>query len=159
MYNKALRYADLMFLIVIFISMHSLIGSLIAQSKGFFPCLLYEIQRAVLLLIFSFSISGVFSPGKNRFLFLTEAFSGGLIFVSIIHIAALYSLIPDPCKWFAKKRINEMDLTIASCSEKSWEPFGIPAQIGSCIIGIGLFIGIRLARKRLLHSSGEDTAS
>ncbi len=159
MYSKALRYADLMFLIVIFISMHSLIASLVAQTKGFFPCLLCEIQRAVFLLIFSFSISGVFSPGKNRFLILTEAFSGVLICVSIIHIAALYSLMPDSCKWFATKRISEMDVSVASCSEKSWEPFGIPAQVGSCIIGIGLFIGIRLARKRLLHSSGEDTAS
>lgn len=158
MYNKALRYADLMFLMVMFISMHSVIASLVAQTKGFFPCLLCEIQRAALLLIFSFSISGVFSLDKKRYLLFTEVLSGFLIFFSSIHIAALYSVIPDPCKWLMRKTINETDLTIANCSDITWEPFGMPAQIGSCVIGICLFIGIRLARKKLLLSAGEDAS-
>lgn len=159
MYNKALRYADLMFLIVMFISMHSVIASLIAQTKGFFPCLLCEILRANFLLIFSFSISGLFSLEKKRYLLVTEVFSGLLVFFSIIHVAALYSIFPDPCKWVMTKTINETELTMGNCSERNWEPFGIPAQIGSLVIGTGLFFGIRLARKRLLESTVEDAAS
>ncbi|MDX8430630.1 MAG: disulfide bond formation protein B [Candidatus Algichlamydia australiensis] len=139
-----------LFVISMLLSLYAIAVSFVAESVGYYPCTLCNLQRAACLAIFFTSTLGMFTTNKKIPYLANQILYIGLSFFATYHLLVRYSLLPDPCKTPAVHPKAEKK---TGCSQKFWEPFGIPPQVLTLLIGSTLFTTSILASPKKTKKS------
>lgn len=129
-----------LFVISMLLSLYAIAVSFVAESVGYYPCTLCNLQRAACLAIFFTSTLGMFTTNKKIPYLANQILYIGLSFFATYHLLVRYSLLPDPCK-------------TPAVHPKAEKKQGVHKSFGSLLVSPHKFLLFLLAQPSLLPQS------